>query len=373
MLSGVPNFALADRLHQRLLDAQGRPGQPVRLPAAAPPRRHRQHDRHPGRRRPPASWRRCIDLKSGYVRRGVDRCPSRARRRPWRLHQNYPRDVLLMRHGRSPTPASGSPAPAPDRRLPADPTLRGRARPPTPPSPDREEHPMRDFVFPAAPRWSPAPPAASARRWRTPWPGAAPTWSCSTGTPNGWPRWRRDPRRPPRPADRHPRGRPRRRATRPTRWPAEIRRGAPADPAAGQQRRRRPGRPVRPGHAGGVRVGHRRQLPGRGPADPHAAAGARAEPGAHLVNVSSLFGLIAPAGQAAYSASKFAVRGFTEALRHELAGDGVGVTSVHPGGIRTRIAQSRPGSAAASPGRSTRPAANSSRSCCRSPRHGPPR
>jgi short-subunit dehydrogenase len=66
----------------------------------------------------------------------------------------------------------------------------------------------------------------------------------------------------------------------------------------------------------------------------------KAEPGAHLVNISSLFGLIAPAGQAAYSASKFAVRGFTEALRHELVDDGVGVTSVHPGGIRTRIASS---------------------------------
>ncbi|MFR9779865.1 SDR family NAD(P)-dependent oxidoreductase [Micromonospora sp. MS34] len=66
----------------------------------------------------------------------------------------------------------------------------------------------------------------------------------------------------------------------------------------------------------------------------------KAEPGAHLVNISSLFGIIAPAGQAAYSASKFAVRGFTEALRHELVDDGVGVTSVHPGGIRTRIAAS---------------------------------
>ncbi|PWW23866.1 short-subunit dehydrogenase [Geodermatophilus normandii] len=65
----------------------------------------------------------------------------------------------------------------------------------------------------------------------------------------------------------------------------------------------------------------------------------RAHPGAHLVNVSSLFGLMAPAGQAAYSSSKFAVRGFTEALRHELAEDGVGVTSVHPGGIATRIAE----------------------------------
>ncbi len=65
----------------------------------------------------------------------------------------------------------------------------------------------------------------------------------------------------------------------------------------------------------------------------------KAHPGSHVVNVSSLFGLMAPAGQAAYSSSKFAVRGFTEALRHELAEDGVGVTSVHPGGIRTRIAE----------------------------------
>lgn len=63
----------------------------------------------------------------------------------------------------------------------------------------------------------------------------------------------------------------------------------------------------------------------------------RRRPGSHLVNVSSVFGLIAPAGQAAYSSSKFAVRGFTEALRHELAGE-VGVTCVHPGGIATRIA-----------------------------------
>ena len=65
----------------------------------------------------------------------------------------------------------------------------------------------------------------------------------------------------------------------------------------------------------------------------------RAEPGAHLVNVSSLFGLVAPAGQTAYAASKFAVRGFSEALRAELHGE-VGVTTVHPGGIKTRIAES---------------------------------
>jgi short-subunit dehydrogenase len=66
----------------------------------------------------------------------------------------------------------------------------------------------------------------------------------------------------------------------------------------------------------------------------------KAHPGAHLVNVSSVFGIFAPAGQAAYSASKFAVRGFSEALRHELTDNGVGVTVVHPGGIKTRIAES---------------------------------
>ena len=61
--------------------------------------------------------------------------------------------------------------------------------------------------------------------------------------------------------------------------------------------------------------------------------------GSHIVNVSSLYGLIAPPGQSAYSSSKFALRGFSEALRHELAEQGIGVTTVHPGGIRTRIAE----------------------------------
>jgi short-subunit dehydrogenase len=61
-------------------------------------------------------------------------------------------------------------------------------------------------------------------------------------------------------------------------------------------------------------------------------------PGSHLVNVSSLYGLIAPPGQSTYSASKFALRGFSEVLRSELDGR-VGVTTVHPGGIRTKIAQ----------------------------------
>ncbi len=62
------------------------------------------------------------------------------------------------------------------------------------------------------------------------------------------------------------------------------------------------------------------------------------EPAAHVVNISSLFGLIAPPGQAAYAASKFALRGFSESLRHELAGSPVSLTLVHPGGVRTAIA-----------------------------------
>jgi short-subunit dehydrogenase len=62
-------------------------------------------------------------------------------------------------------------------------------------------------------------------------------------------------------------------------------------------------------------------------------------PGAHIVNISSLFGLIGSPGHSAYCASKFALRGFSEVLRHELAAQGIGVTSVHPGGIRTRIAE----------------------------------
>jgi NAD(P)-dependent dehydrogenase (short-subunit alcohol dehydrogenase family) len=62
------------------------------------------------------------------------------------------------------------------------------------------------------------------------------------------------------------------------------------------------------------------------------------EPEAHIVNISSVFGLIAPAGQTAYSSSKFAVRGFTQALKGELDGTQVSMTCVHPGGVRTNIA-----------------------------------
>jgi short-subunit dehydrogenase len=62
------------------------------------------------------------------------------------------------------------------------------------------------------------------------------------------------------------------------------------------------------------------------------------KPSAHIVNMSSVFGLVGPPGQTAYAASKFAVRGFTESLRAELRGTPIRISSVHPGGVRTNIA-----------------------------------
>ena len=63
----------------------------------------------------------------------------------------------------------------------------------------------------------------------------------------------------------------------------------------------------------------------------------------HLVNISSVFGMIAVPTQSAYNAAKFAVRGYTEALRHEMADTNVHVMCVHPGGIKTNIVASARG------------------------------
>lgn len=62
----------------------------------------------------------------------------------------------------------------------------------------------------------------------------------------------------------------------------------------------------------------------------------------HLVNISSVFGIVAVPTQSAYNAAKFGVRGFTEAVRQELliAGHPVKVSCVHPGGVKTNIARS---------------------------------
>jgi short-subunit dehydrogenase len=60
---------------------------------------------------------------------------------------------------------------------------------------------------------------------------------------------------------------------------------------------------------------------------------------AHIVNLSSIFGIVAPPGQTAYAAAKFAVRGFSESLRHELqtAESPIRLSVVHPGGVATNI------------------------------------
>lgn len=78
------------------------------------------------------------------------------------------------------------------------------------------------------------------------------------------------------------------------------------------------------------------------------------EPRANVVAISSLFGIIAPPLQIGYCASKFAVRGFAESLRHELAATNVRMTVVHPGGISTNIARSARRGAKADDGRYSR-------------------
>lgn len=63
----------------------------------------------------------------------------------------------------------------------------------------------------------------------------------------------------------------------------------------------------------------------------------RAAPQAHITHLASIYALAAPAGRIPYSMSKYAVRGFTEALRHELEGSTVSVGAIYPAGVRTGI------------------------------------
>ncbi|BDZ53475.1 SDR family NAD(P)-dependent oxidoreductase [Agromyces marinus] len=77
---------------------------------------------------------------------------------------------------------------------------------------------------------------------------------------------------------------------------------------------------------------------------------------AHIANVSSLYGLAAPAGRVPYVTSKFAVRGFTDALRHELEATDVSVSAVYPGGVQTGIIHHARVAAAVAPGAAARAA-----------------
>ena len=67
----------------------------------------------------------------------------------------------------------------------------------------------------------------------------------------------------------------------------------------------------------------------------------RQRPDAVLVNISSIFAMVSVPTQSIYNASKAAVRGFSDGLREELRGCGVDVLCVHPGGIKTNIANNR--------------------------------
>ncbi|WP_240642095.1 SDR family NAD(P)-dependent oxidoreductase [Microbacterium sulfonylureivorans] len=63
----------------------------------------------------------------------------------------------------------------------------------------------------------------------------------------------------------------------------------------------------------------------------------RREPAAHITHLVSIYGLAAPAGRIPYAMSKFAVRGFTESLRHELERSTVSVGAIYPAGVKTGI------------------------------------
>ena len=96
---------------------------------------------------------------------------------------------------------------------------------------------------------------------------------------------------------------------------------------------------------------------------------------AHIVNLSSIFGIVAPPGQTAYAAAKFAVRGFSESLRHELqmAESPVRLSVVHPGGVATNIARnSRTGTGVTDNAR-PRARRSSGSTRWRRPRRRPPR
>ncbi|MRX42650.1 SDR family NAD(P)-dependent oxidoreductase [Agromyces kandeliae] len=77
---------------------------------------------------------------------------------------------------------------------------------------------------------------------------------------------------------------------------------------------------------------------------------------AHIANVSSLYGLAAPSGRVPYVTSKFAVRGFTDALRHELEATSVTVSAIYPGGVQTGIIHHARVAAAVAPGAAARAA-----------------
>ena len=272
---------------------------------------------------------------------------------PWRLHQNYPRDVLLMRHGRLTDEGV---------RFSRAPRRPGRDRPP-PSATTAARRPRADFVFAGGTAVVTGAASGIGEALAYDLAGRGSDLVLLDRDAD-----RLDPvaagsGRPPGPRGRHATW-----STSPT--PTATARVAARDPAAHPRVR------LLVNNAGVALGGRFDQVTSRSSSWvinvnfralvqlTHALLPAlKAEPGAHLVNVSSLFGLIAPAGQTAYAASKFAVRGLH---RGAAARAGRRRHRGHLGASRAASApasRETPGSAAASPAEDTRPAARSSRSC----------
>ncbi len=95
-----PQLRLHARLHQRLLDAQGRPHLRIRLPPAQPHGRARLHAAACREISDPSITEEpLLDFNSGYVLRSLDKLPKQGSKEPWKLRQNYPLDLRTMRRG----------------------------------------------------------------------------------------------------------------------------------------------------------------------------------------------------------------------------------------------------------------------------------
>ena len=98
MLSRRAELRLHDRLHERLLDAQGRPRRRVRLPPARTHGRDGDTQCRAGRRRPGVERRPLLDFQAGYVQRSIHVFPKGGSSAPWKLGMSYAQDVVTLRH-----------------------------------------------------------------------------------------------------------------------------------------------------------------------------------------------------------------------------------------------------------------------------------
>ena len=116
----LPQLRLHARLHQRLLDAEGRPHLRIHLPPAQPHGRDGYRIATPTVTDPSVTEEPLLDFNSGYVLRALDHLPKQGSKEPWKLRQNYPVDLRMLRHGAIDDGTMRFSNPAP-RRQPRDP------------------------------------------------------------------------------------------------------------------------------------------------------------------------------------------------------------------------------------------------------------